>query len=148
VKKLAIVLLLVVAGCQQRPVVVTTAPGTNDPGGGTAREAVTRFLAAAKAQDLQAFANVWGTKAGSVRGTMPPDELEKRTIILMCYLKHDSFRVISEAPAENQERVFNIESKYQDLTRSTNYFVTAGPANRWYVRDVDVSRLNNVCQRR
>ena len=146
-KKLAIVLLLVVAACQ-RKVVVGTAPSSNDPGGATPREAVTRFMAAAKAQDLQAFANVWGSSAGPARGTMAAEELEKREIIMMCWLKHDSFRVISESPAENQERVFNIESKYRDLTRSANYFVTLGPANRWYVRQVEVEKLNDICQRR
>jgi hypothetical protein len=147
VKKLAIVLLLVVAACQ-RKVVVGTAPNSNDPGGATPRDAVTRFMAAAKAQDLQAFANVWGSSAGPARGTMAAEELEKREIIMMCWLKHDSFRVISEAPAENQERVFTIESKYQDLTRSANYFVTLGPGRRWYVRQVEVEKLNDICQRR
>ena len=147
-KKLAIVLLLVVAGCQKRPVVVTTAPNANDPGAATPREAVVRFMASAKAQDLQAFANIWGTSAGPARSTMAADELEKREIIMLCYLKHDSYRVLSEMPGENQERVFNVESKYQDLTRAANYFVTRGPANRWYVRQVDIERLNDVCARR
>ena len=146
-KKLAIVLLLVVAACQ-RKVVVATAPSSNDPGGATPREAVTRFMAAAKAQDLQAFANIWGSSAGPARGTMAAEELEKREIILLCYLKHDSYRVVSETPAENQERVFSVESRYQDLTRSANYFVTSGPGNRWYVRQVEIVKLNDICQRR
>ena len=147
-KKLAIVLLLVVAACQKRPVVVTTAPGVNDPGAASAREAVAKFMAAAKAQDIQAFANVWGTSAGPVRSTMPAAELEMRAIILIGCLKHDSYRVLSENPAENQERVVALESRYQDLTRSANYFVTRGPANRWYVRQVDIERLNDICARR
>jgi hypothetical protein len=147
VKKLAIVLLLVVAACQ-RKVVVGTAPSSNDPGGATPREAVTRFMAAAKAQDLQAFANVWGTSAGPARATLAAQELEQREIILMCYLKHDSYRVVSESPATNNERVFAIETRYQDLTRIANFFATAGPANRWYVRTFENEKLNDICQRR
>jgi hypothetical protein len=149
VKKLAIVLLLVfAAGCRQRQVVVGTAPNANAPGGATARDALTRFLAAAKAQDLQAFGNIWGTSAGPARGTMAQGELEQRSIILLCYLKHDSYRIVSESPAENNERVFNVEAKYQDLTRSANFFATAGPAGRWYVRHIEIEKLNDICQRR
>jgi hypothetical protein len=148
VKKLAIVLLLVVAACQKRPVVVTTAPNVNDPGAASAREAVTKFMGAAKAQDLQAFATVWGTTAGPARSTIPADELEKRMIVLMCHLKHDSFRILNEAPAENQERVFTVESKYRDLTRTANFFAVAGPANRWYVRTFESAKFQEFCQRR
>ena len=147
-KKLAIVLLLVVAGCQKRPVVVTTAPNVNDPGAATAREAVTKFMGAAKSQDLQAFATVWGTTAGPARSTIPADELEKRVIVLMCHLKHDSFRVISESPAANNERVFAIESRFRDLTRTANFFAVAGPANRWYVRTFESEKFQEFCQRR
>jgi hypothetical protein len=148
VKKLAIVLLLVVAaGCQRR-VTVGTAPSVNDPGGSTAREAVQKFLAAAKAQDLQAFSNVWGTSAGPARTTMEKEELEQREIILLCYLKHDSYRVVSESPATNDERVVAVEIKFQDLSRIANFFVTPGPAKRWYVKTFDTEPLRDICSRR
>ena len=146
-KKLAIVVLLVVAGCR-RQVVVTTAPGVNDPGGRTAREAVALFLSAAKAQDLQALSNVWGTTAGPARSTMDKETLEQREIILLCYLKHDSYRVLSETPAADRERTIGIETKYQDLTRVANFFATPGPGNRWYVRAFEVEKLNDICRRR
>jgi len=147
VKKLAIVLLLVIAGCR-RQVVVSTAPGVNTPGGASARDAVQRFMAAAKAQDLQAFSNVWGSTAGPARTNMDKDELEQRQIILLCYLKHDSYRVLSEAPAANGERVLTLENKYQDLTRTANFFATRGPENRWYVREFDPESLRAICARR
>ncbi len=148
-KKLAIVLLLVfVAGCRQRQVVVGTAPSANDPGGATAVDALSKFMAAAKAQDLQAFANVWGTTAGPARSTIAQAELEQRSIILLCYLKHDSYRVVSESPATNNERVFSVETKFRDLTRSANFFATPGPANRWYVKNFEIEKLTDVCQRR
>ena len=146
-KKLAIVGLLVVAACT-RTVSVGTAASPNTPGGATAREAVQTFLAAAKAQDLQAMSNVWGTSAGPARTTMDRQELEQREIILLCYLKHDSYKITSESPAANGERVFEVESTYRDLTRAANFFATPGPAGRWYLRAFDNEKLTDICQRR
>ena len=146
-KKLAIVGLLVVAACT-RQVSVGTAANPNMPGGATAREAVQKFLVAAKAQDLQAMSNVWGTSAGPARSTMDQQVLEQREIILLCYLKHDSYRIASEAPATDGERVFEVETKYKDLTRSANFFATPGPAGRWYLRAFDSEKLTDICQRR
>ena len=96
----------------------------------------------------EAFGSVWGTTAGPARTTIAQAELEQRSIILLCYLKHDSYRIVSESPAENNERVFNVETRYRDLTRSANFFATPGPAGRWYVRHVEIEKLNDICQRR
>src|SRR5687767_4207675 len=68
VNKLAVVVLLVVAACQRKVEVgsVPSAnPGPNASGATTAREALQLFLATAKAQDLQAMSNVWGSASGS-----------------------------------------------------------------------------------
>ena len=146
-KKLAIVGMFVVAACT-RPVSVGTAGNPNAPGGATAREAVQKFLAAAKAQDLQAMSNVWGTSAGPARTTMEREELEQREIILLCYLKHDSYKLGSESPAANGERVFDVEMTYKDVTRTANFFATPGPAGRWYLRAFDNEKLTDICQRR
>jgi hypothetical protein len=147
VKILAIAGLLMMAACQ-RQVAVTTAPTANTPGAASAREAVQKFMAAAKAQDLQALSNIWGTTAGPARTTMGREELEQREIILLCYLKHDSYRVLSESPAQNSERVLMVETKYRELVRTGNFFATIGPANRWYVRQFDSEKFSEICSRR
>jgi hypothetical protein len=147
VRKLAIVLLLAVSACQ-RPVSVTTAPGPNAPGAANGREAVSMFLAAAKAQDLQAFANIWGTTEGPARTTMGKEELEQREIILLCFLKHDSYRVMSDRAVTNNERMYTVELKFRELTKVSNFFTTAGPAGRWYVRQFETEPLQQICQRR
>ena len=146
-KKLAIVGLLVVAACT-RQVSVGTAANPNAPGGATAREAVQKFLAAAKAEDLQAMSNVWGTSAGPARSTMDRQQLEQREIILLCYLKHDSYRITNESPGADGERVFDVETTYRGLTRSANFFATPGPAGRWYLRAFDNEKLKDICQRK
>jgi hypothetical protein len=148
VKKLAIVLLLVVASCKRQATVVTTVPVAGQPGAATPREALRGFLAAAKAQDLQAMAMMWGTKDGPAAGSMDRSEMERREIVLTCYLKHDSFQILNEAPAANDERQINVELKYKTLTRSTNFYVTPARENRWYVRTFEADALRDICANR
>lgn len=143
-KKLAIVLLLVLAGCG-RQVIVSTAPGAEASGGATPREAVDRFMASAKAQDLQAMSNVWGTSAGPARGSMPQEELEMREIYMMRCLRHDSYTVRGETPSTGGDRIFSVEIKRGTLTPVADFTATRGPQSRWYVLTVDLAKLNPIC---
>ena len=146
-KKLAIVLVLVAAACH-RTVQVGSPPATNVPGAASATEALSRFLAAAKAQDLQAMGLIWGSNTGPVMESMPKDEREMREITLLCYLKHDSYRVLSQSPSTNNEHVFNVELRFKDLTRSTSFYTTLGPSNRWYMREAKIEALRDICAKR
>jgi len=147
VKKLAIVLLLVAAGCR-RTVVVGNATTARDPGAPTPREAVDRFMAAAKTQDLQAMSLVWGTNAGPTIETMARAERDQREIIMMCYLKHDSYRIMGEAPSTDGDRVIAMEVKFKDLTRSTSFKTTRAQSNRWFVLKFDNDALRDICAKK
>jgi hypothetical protein len=151
VKKLAIVVLLVFAGCR-RQVQVGTVPTAdpNAPGAATPRAAVQLFLATAKAQDLQAFSNIWGSSSGPARtsAVMGAAELEQREIILMKCLRHDSYSILGETPAAGGERVFNVELKLGGVTARSDFTATLGPANRWYLRNFDTTKLQQICQTR
>ena len=146
-KKLAIVLLLVAAGCR-RTVVVGNATTVRDPGAPTPREAVDRFMAAAKTQDLQAMSLVWGTNAGPTIETMAKEERDQREIIMMCYLKHDSYRIMGEAPSTDGDRVIAMEVKFKDLTRSTSFKATRAQSNRWFVLKFDNDALRDICAKK
>jgi hypothetical protein len=147
VKKLAIVVLIVAVACR-RQVVVGSPPGVNTPGGATPREALQLFMTAAKSQDIQAFSNVWGSSAGPARSTLDRDEVEKRAIIMMACLKHDSYQVLGEAPASAGERVMAVEIKFRALTRPTNFTAAPGPASRWFIRTLELEPLNDICPKR
>lgn len=148
-KKLAILLLLVAAtSCRRQVVTPPSAVDTNASGGATARDAVQRFMVAAKAQDLQAVSLVWGTANGPARASMKQDELEMRIVSFLGCLKHDSYMVRSDGPASAGERSMSVELKFRDLTRSTNFYVTPGPSNRWYVRAFDLESLRDICVRK
>ena len=149
-KKLAILVVVVVSAC--RTAAVGSPVPANAPGAASPRDAVQRFLKAAKNQDVQDFGLAWGTQDGPAmkdkEGRDERETREQREIVQFCYLKHDTYQVLGEAPARNAERVLAVELKYKDLTRPANFMVTRGPSNRWYVRQFDIEALRDICAKR
>jgi hypothetical protein len=139
VKKLLIVLLLATA-CKTTNVVPATSTA------GTPRLALDQFLRAVRAQDLQAMSDVWGDKNGPVRDSkvMTRDEAERRELILICYFKHDKFRVVGEQPAIDNERIMQVELTRGTISRTTNFFLAQGQ-DRWYVRSADMEPVRDLC---
>ena len=124
------------------------APAGNSTGAANARTAVLAFLDAAKSQDLQALSAVWGSTEGSVRdaGAIPRDELEKRELVMMCYLSHETHQILSDAPAANNERVVSAQLRRGTLSRTANFYAVADPGGRWYVRAFDMESLTDLCR--
>ena len=149
-RKLLIGMLVALGACTTRTTTVPAgpapAPATTTAGQQTPRQALATFLAAANATDLQAMSGVWGDKDGSVRasGKMGREEIEKREIIMMCYLKHDRYRVVSDVPAVNDERLLGVELTKGTLSRTAN-FNMASDGTRWYVRSADLEALRDLC---
>ena len=140
--------VLLLAACKTAP--VATAPGpVSGPGAANARDAVAGFMNAVTSQDLQAMSRYWGTTAGPVRdrGDMSRDELEKRELLMMCYLRHDKYRVVTEAQ-ESTGRVLAVELSAGPLTRTTNFHAVAGPSGRWFVQNVDLDPVSDLCRSR
>ena len=153
-KKLALALVLVGAchsGGTKRPGPVRPAgaPFASGSGGATSpRAALGAFLAAAKHEDLQAMASVWGTAAGPERNTIPRDELEKRELILICFLRHDRYQIVSEAGSTAGQRRLEVEIEYRSLRRTTAFTVVPAADGRWYVLTFDVDPLREICAQR
>jgi len=155
VRKLLIGLLVAVGACTTRtttstvPAAPAPSPATSSAAQKTPREALATFLAAANATDLQAMSAVWGDKDGSVRasGKMGREEIEKREIIMMCYLRHDKYRIVSDNPAVNDERLLGVELTKGKLSRTAN-FNMATDGSRWYVRSADLEALRDLCAER
>jgi hypothetical protein len=146
------VILLVMAACK-RQVSVTSAPSSattsanaNAPGAANHREAVTKFFQAAKVQDVQALANVWGTaERGSARTFMAPQELEMRVIYMMKCLRHDSYSILAETPAVGDKRIFSVQLRNKTLTGVADFTTTRGPDNRYYLEQFDPAKLSVIC---
>jgi hypothetical protein len=141
----------------KRQVSVTSAPSSqptaasanpNATGGATHREALTRFMQAAKVQDVQAMSNAWGTSKGAVRtdrSFMTVDEMEKRIVIMLRCLRHDSYSVLNETQAIGGERIFQVQIKFKSLTAVSDFTTTPGPESRFYVRTLDFEKLQAIC---
>lgn len=91
---------------------------------------------------------IWGTPKGPARDQMDRQYLEKTELIMMCYLKHDRYEVAGDAPNPGGTRAAVVNLTLGDLTRSTTFDLVQGPANRWYVQNVDIQKLQEFCARR
>jgi hypothetical protein len=140
VRKLLIGLLLA-AACTSRTVQV---PATSQEAG--PRPALAAFLAAVRASDLQAMSGVWGDKNGPVRDSrkMTRDDMEHRELIMMCYFRHDKYRILGESPGPNDEQVFQVELSKGTLRRTTKFYLTQG-GDRWYVRYAEMDPVKDLC---
>ncbi|MEO7823750.1 MAG: hypothetical protein ABIS15_09130 [Gemmatimonadaceae bacterium] len=134
----AVVLLSACSSTQQ-------APSGQVTGAVSPRLAVEQFLKAAKATDIQAMSNVFGTKAGPARGTMDRTELEKRQVILACFFTHDSYRILGEADGIGGHREVRVELKKGNVTRQPMFYTIQGPAQRWYVDNMDIASVRDFC---
>jgi len=118
------------------------------PGAPGAREAVDQFMGAVRAQDLQALSTIWGTAKGPARDQMDRTELERRELLMMCYLTHERFIVQDEQAGAADTRVFRIALTRGNTTKPTTFTVVKGPSDRWYVSDADLTQLQAFCNRR
>ena len=146
-KKLLIGLLLLTAAtaCTKHTTVMpVTGAGAAGP-----RGALDAFLAAIRAKDLQALGAVWGDKNGAIRDTkrITREEVEQRELVLMCYFNHDTYKVISEAPASGGERVMTVALTRGTLSRTTNFYLVGG-SDRWYVRSADMEPVRDLCAKK
>lgn len=138
--------LLFLAACAAPIANPGPAPSTNDGLGALApRLAADAFLEAVRTEDLQAIGATWGTSRGPARETIERTELEKRAIILQCYLQHDSYRVLGEVPGEAGRRVVRVEITRGTQKRQPSLHTVQGPRGRWYVENVDLAAVRDFC---
>jgi hypothetical protein len=131
-----VALALALLACAKRPATGSALTGATSP-----RRAVEMFLAAVKAQDLQAMSVVWGTDKGPARDQMERTELDKREIIMQACYEHDRYEIVREAPAPNGERFVSVAITRGQTTKTPNFVAVKGPSDRWYVRDADYGAM-------
>jgi hypothetical protein len=117
-------------------------------GASSPQVAVEQFLAAARAQDLQAFSAIWGSERGAARDIVDRSQLEKRELTMMCYLTHDKFEITSDVTPKPGEHDYIVEITRGTQTRETKMTAVQGPSERWYVLDVQLAPLQDLCSRK
>lgn len=141
-KRLAVIVLALAACTSSAP---SVRPNGQLTGAVGPRQAVDMFLGAVRAQDLQAMSVVWGTSKGPARDVVPRSQLEKRELVMQCYLSHDKFQILSETPGPGGSRIFGVSLVKGAMTRETTVQTVRGPSDRWYVQDVNLEPLKDLC---
>lgn len=122
--------------------------GTRSPNAGRAspRQAVSAFLEAAKAKDVDGMALVWGTAQGPSADFMDRDQREKRILIIQCHLAHDRAQVVGEYPGDNGRRVFRVALSLGTTSAETTVQAVQGPGERWFVESADIEKTSELCR--
>jgi hypothetical protein len=122
-------------------------PGGRGPLAGAASPegAVTAFLSAAAAQDLQAMSLVWGTARGPVRNTMERSEMERRQLVMIRLLCQDGARPMGTSTGTDGRRLVRYELALRGRTQPVTFTTVPGPQGRWFVEDLEVLRLQELC---
>jgi len=131
VRKLVIVVALAASAC--RPGAVNPAEGTSQTGAPSPRGAVEGYLAAVRAQDLQALGAMWGDSRGSARGFVDREQFDRRVFLLQCITSHDRYRILAGPVERADTMMFEVELTKGDKTARTTAKTIQGPAARWYV---------------
>ena len=136
-KRIALLLVLV-AAC--KTVVVHD---TSKTGGAAPRDAVDRYLAGARAQDMQAIGSVFGNDQGPVRDHADRATIERQFLIQLQCTRHDKAVIAEPTRGEGGRQIFSIDFT-QGSNKATVLFTTVrGPADRWYVEKFDIVTLQN-----
>ncbi len=117
--------------------------GGADTGAATPNAAIQEFLAAARAKNLAIMASVWGTEKGPASKSMNKTELERRELIMIQCLAHDQATLGAPAPAEAGRLRIPVELTLVTLKANPTFTVVRGPADRWYVWDLDMDHLRD-----
>jgi hypothetical protein len=114
-----------------------------------ARSAVKAFLDAGREQDLQALSAVWGSANGPLRNMISHDQLEKRELIIMCFLKHDRDSIGSPNASIGSRMLFpaTLSQSSTGVSRTTTVTAILGPQSRWYVETIDLPKIEALCQK-
>jgi hypothetical protein len=148
--RVALVVAAAGIGCKSKPSSSAPGPtGSSETGASSPRAALETMLDAARAQDLQAMSSVWGTDKGPARDRLDRTDLEKRELVIMCYIASDRYSLANEAPEPGGiGRRFDVTITRGDRTRTTVGHVVRGPNDRWYVQEIEPNALRELCQRR
>jgi hypothetical protein len=132
--------LLLAAACSSVP--TNNSTPANVTGAPTARGAVERFLAAVRAEDLQAMSAVWGTKDGPIQG-ISRQELEQREIIMVRCLSNDSATFLDNTEAPGGDRLVRFTLYKGPVVRTTSFTVEVAPESRWYVSQINLREVHS-----
>jgi hypothetical protein len=140
VKRIALLLVLATVFSSCKTVVVRD---TTLTGGKTPRDAVDRFLAGARAQDLQAIGAVFGNEQGPLRDHADRTVIERQLLIQLQCTRHDKATVSEPVRGEGGRQVFTVDMTQGANSAAVKFTTVKGPSDRWYVLIFEIQVLQN-----
>ena len=139
----ALIALAAFAACKSASSGHANGATGGEPGAPSPRVAVERFLAAVRAQDLQAMSMVWGTKSGPARDNIQREQLEKREVIMTQCLANDSASFVDDSPGLGGDHLVRFVLYRGPVTRSTAFTTQSDGSARWYVKEIDLKSVHS-----
>src|SRR5450755_784671 len=124
VKRTALLLVLVAAVSSCKTVVVHD---TSLTGGATARDAVERFLASARSQDIQAIGAVFGNEQGPLRDHSDRATMERQFLIQLQCARHDKASISEGVRGEGGSQIFTVDMTQGTNSASVKFTTVKGP---------------------
>jgi hypothetical protein len=138
--RLAALLLVVLAPLACRTTQTIVDGGVDD----ASRRTVEAFLSAVRAGNTQGVSDLWGTKDGPAREHMDRTEHDQRLFVIIRCLRNDSAVVKGEMPGTSGGRIMLVELYRGTVMRQTSFTTVRGPA-RWYVEQIDMEPVRDLC---
>jgi len=110
------------------------APGPQTPG-----DAVSRFMTAVLAKDVDRLGTLWGTERGPASEWMDPKQLHERVTVIQKYLTAPGYRLVEGpllVPGEPALKRYRVELQRQDCNRVVPIDVIQTRRGDWLVTDV------------
>ena len=112
-------------------------------GAATPRATIDRFLAAARAQDMQALGADFGDDKGPIRDRETREVTERRSIIMLQCLRHDKAVIGEPTRGEGGRQIFSIDFTQGSNKATVSFKTVRGPSDRWYVESFEIVALQN-----
>lgn len=142
-RRTAVALMLVLGACRSGSGAATAVGAVGAVG---PKQAAEQFMAAIRAEDVQATSAIWGSAKGPARELIRDrNELEKRILVMQCNLNHDSFRILSDVPTEGVKRSLKVELRRGAMVAQTTMVATPGPNQRWFIENTDLAPMRGFC---
>jgi hypothetical protein len=134
-----VLMLVVLAGCRR-------AVGGPEPGALGSPLAVQGFLNAAKAGDLQAMSAMFGNDISPLRDRETRQSVERRMMIMVCHLKHDTVKIGPAQAGQNGRTQHRVELT-QGTKSASPMFTTVKNVRtgRWFVEEFDIAAVREMC---
>jgi hypothetical protein len=90
--------------------------------------------------NLSRMAELWGTSAGPVARTQPPD-YQRRVQVIYAYLRGTSGRVVGELERHRDRVVLQVEITRTDCRRTVPMTVVRQPDGTWILSGFDLDAI-------